>query len=283
MSGPQRSGMTSGDMVVASDLDRTLLYSPAALMLPVPDQDAPRLLCVEVYQGRPLSFLTETAAGHVAALNEAGKLVPVTTRTTAQFQRINLPGPPAKFALCANGGRLLRDGVEDLDFTAAVTRRLAEASGPLQEVSQWLQAAARAAGADGFLRSVRDAEGLFCYAVVERDAMPSGWVEELTGFAGERAWGVSVQGRKVYVVPTALTKAAAAREVADMLGCRHLLAAGDSLLDQDLLEAADEAIRPAHGELADVGWTSEHVRVTATSGVMAGEEITGWLAGRVLG
>jgi hydroxymethylpyrimidine pyrophosphatase-like HAD family hydrolase len=269
-------------MVVASDLDRTLLYSPAALMLSVPDAQAPRLLCVEVYQGKPLSFMTETAAEHVRALNEAGKLIPVTTRTIAQYQRISLPGPTAKFAICANGGRLLRDGVEDLDFTAAVTDRLASASGPLEEVSAWLHDAARTAGADGFVKSVRDAEGLFCYLVVDRDEIPRGWVEELTGFAGERAWGVSVQGRKVYVVPTALTKSVAAREVAEMLGCAHLLAAGDSLLDGDLLEAADEAIRPAHGELADAGWIREHVHVTSAVGVMAGEEIASWMTGRVL-
>ncbi len=53
--------------LVASDLDRTLIYSAAALGLTVPDAEVPRLLCVEVYESRPLSYLTETAAGLLGA------------------------------------------------------------------------------------------------------------------------------------------------------------------------------------------------------------------------
>jgi hypothetical protein len=59
-----------------------------------------------------------------------------------------------------------------------------------------------------------------------------------------------------------------------------LLAAGDSLLDADLLAAADAAIRPAHGELADVGFTRNHLAVTRSTGVIAGAELLEWLADR---
>lgn len=280
--GKQTGSVDPSDMMLASDLDRTLIYSPSALMLPMPDDEAPRLLCVEVYEGKPLSFMTETAAARVTALNGAGKLVPVTTRTIEQYRRINLPGPAAKFALCANGGRLLVDGVEDLHFTAAIAKRLADAGAPIGEVVAWLHSAARSAGEDGFVQKVREAEGLFCYAVVNRAEMPEGWVEDLTGFANERSWNISVQGRKVYAVPRALTKSAAARDVAGMLGAPYLLAAGDSLLDADLLEVADAAIRPAHGELAEVGWSRDHLTVTRSMGVLAGEQITTWMTDAVL-
>lgn len=264
--------------VVISDLDQTLIYSTASLRLTGPDEAAPRLLCIELYQGRPLSFVTEVAARHLVALAETGLFVPATTRTVEQYQRVHLPGPTPKFALCANGGRLLRDGVEDLDFTAAVTERLASTGAPLPEMLEELRRVSAADGGASFVEKVRDASGLFCYVVVDRAAMPDAWVEELTGFAAERSWGVSVQGRKVYCVPAALTKAAAAREVADMLGATRLVAAGDSLLDAELLEVADTAIRPQHGELAESHWTRAHVRVTAAVGILAGEEIATWLA-----
>ena len=55
-------------VLVASDLDRTLIYSPSALALTMPDARAPRLLCVEVHEARPLSFMTETAAGLLTVL-----------------------------------------------------------------------------------------------------------------------------------------------------------------------------------------------------------------------
>ena len=271
--------MTS--VVVTSDLDRTLIYSPSALMLADTEHTVQRLMCVEVYKGKPLSFVTEKAAAMIEHLNEAGVLVPTTTRTVAQFQRIALPGPAPKFALCANGGRLLRDGVEDMDFTAAVTDRLASAGAPLEEMRAELTRAAHAAGRQQFVEKVRDASGLFCYAVVDRKRLPVGWVEELTAFAADRAWGVSVQGRKVYLVPTALTKAAAAREVVEMMGANRMLAAGDSLLDADLLDAADAGIRPGHGELAESGWDRPHVVAAPARGVVAGEQIVDWMTTQV--
>jgi len=273
--------MSATTPVIAADLDRTLVYSSAALMLQHDSPAVRRLLCVELYEGLPLSFVTETAAAGIEQLNEAGALVPVTTRTVEQYQRIALPGPAPKFALCANGGRLLRDGVEDLDFSAAVSARLAEAGAPLAEIRAELDRVSTSATARTYVKKVRDASGLFCYAVVEREQVPAGWLEELTGFALERAWHVSVQGRKVYLVPASLTKGAAAREVADILGAGSLLTAGDSLLDADLLESADEAIRPAHGELHEAGWSRDHVAVTAATGVMAGEEIVRWMLDRV--
>ena len=59
-----------------------------------------------------------------------------------------------------------------------------------------------------------------------------------------------------------------------------LLAAGDSLLDADLLDVADAAIRPAHGELAEAGFTRDHLTVTDTTGVRAGEEMLAWMHAR---
>ncbi|MBB2988498.1 HAD family hydrolase [Terracoccus luteus] len=263
-----------------SDLDRTLIYSPSALMLAGSDWDAPRLLCVEVYGGRPLSFVTERAAGLLAQVAETGMLVPTTTRTVEQYQRIHLPGPAPRYAICANGGRLLVDGVEDRDFTAAVEDRLA-ASAPHAEILDELTRVSDAGGAPAFVEKVRDAAGLFCYAVVNRSMLPSGWLEDLTEFADERAWGVSLQGRKVYLVPAPLTKAAAAAEVAQRLGVSTMAAAGDSLLDGELLEVADRAIRPNHGELADTGWARPHVDVTEADGVAAGEQIAEWMLEQV--
>ncbi|MFJ9677082.1 HAD family hydrolase [Streptomyces sp. NPDC101194] len=255
--------------LVASDLDRTLIYSAAALQLPMPDADAPRLLCVEVYDHKPLSYLTETAATLLDGLARSTVFVPTTTRTREQYGRIHLPGPAPRFAICANGGHLLVDGESDPDWHTRVSRRLADECASLAEVRAHLLAAADPA----WLLKERVAEDLFAYLVVERTLLPEGWVEELGEWAETRGWTVSLQGRKIYAVPGPLTKSAAMNEVARRTGATLTLAAGDSLLDADLLLAADRAWRPAHGELADTGWSAPHVEVTAGHGVAAGEEI----------
>lgn len=263
--------------LVASDLDRTLIYSAAALGLTMPDAEAPRLLCVEVYEGKPLSYVTEDAAALLGELGRAALFVPTTTRTREQYGRIHLPGPAPRFAICANGGHLLVDGVSDPDWRASVDERLAAECAPLDEVRAHLVRTADPA----WLLKERVAEDLFAYLVVERSLLPEGWVKELAVWAERRGWTVSLQGRKIYAVPKPLTKSAAMREVARRSGADLMLAAGDSLLDADLLLAADRAWRPGHGELADAGWTAPHVTALEDRGVAAGETILRELIGEV--
>ncbi|MGW5974579.1 HAD family hydrolase [Streptomyces sp. NPDC055186] len=256
-------------VLVASDLDRTLIYSTGALALAGPDAEAPRLLCVEVYESRPLSFMTETAAGLLTELGGSAVFVPTTTRTREQYGRLSLPGPPPAYAICANGGHLLVDGVSDPDWHARVTARLAAECAPLSEVQDHLLRTAEPA----WTLKHRVAEDLFAYLVVERRLLDEGWVKELAVWAENRGWTVSLQGRKIYAVPKPLTKSAAVREVARRTGAELTLTAGDSLLDADLLLAADRGWRPGHGELADVGWTAPGITALPERGVLAGERI----------
>jgi hypothetical protein len=255
--------------LAASDLDRTLIYSASALALSVPDEYAPRLLCVEVHEAKPLSFMTEAAAGLLQRLAAVAEFVPATTRTRKQYRRINLPGPVPRFAICANGGHILVKGHTDHDWNAEMRCRLADSAAPLAEIREHMARTADPA----WLRKERVAEDLFAYLVVERSLLPEGWVKDFTGWAVERGWTVSLQGRKIYAVPKPLTKSAALAEVVRRCGADHVLAAGDSLLDAELLLAADEGWRPGHGELTDTGWSAPHVNALDTPGVAAGEEI----------
>lgn len=271
-------------VLVASDLDRTLIYSSAALALSSPDaspparqEPPPRLLCVETYEGEPLSYMTETAARLLAELARTAVFVPATTRTPEQYLRVELPGPAPAYAVCANGGHLLVDGVPDADWHRQVTGRLAVECAPLAEVREHLLRTADPA----WVRKHRVAEDLFVYLVVERELLPHGWVKELTAWAGSRGWTVSLQGRKLYVVPGPLTKGAAVREVARRTGAGLVLGAGDSLLDAELLLAVDRGWRPGHGELADTGWTAPGVVALPERGVLAGERIAREFLGAV--
>jgi hypothetical protein len=197
--------------------------------------------------------------------------VPTTTRTPEQLARVHLPGPPPRYAIASNGGHLLVDGVPDPSWTALVRGRLAGCA-PLAEIDEHLRA-----NGGPFVLNQRLAGGLFAYAVVDRASLPAGWVDDLAAWCAPRHWTVSLQGRKVYAVPLPLTKSAAAADAGPHLGGDTLWAAGDSLLDAELLDAADAAIRPAHGELADTCFTRDHLAVTTATGIRAGEEILRWL------
>lgn len=263
--------MGARTLVIASDLDRTLIYSLAACRLgglPIPE-----VSCVEYLDGEPISFLTRMAGADLAALSELAVFVPTTTRTVAQLARVRLPGPVVQYAVAANGGHIVVDGIPDPEWAETVTRTLAGTAVGIDEVWSWLERTCDQA----WTLKLRRADNLFCYAVIDRPAMPAVWLDEVSEWCRERGWHTSLQGRKLYFVPARLTKSAAVQEVCRRVGATDFAAAGDSLLDAELLAAAVTGIRPAHGELADLGWSAGHVAVTAAAGVTAGQEISAWL------
>lgn len=263
--------------MVAVDLDRTLIYSRAAIDAMLAPPDVPPLTCVELLDGRPQSFLTNESARWLELLGSRAVLVPTTTRTVAQYGRVQLPGGPARYAVTSNGGHIIVDGHSDHRWRTAVERRIAGDGAGLVEIVDGLH---RQADPSWVLHS-RVADDLFCYLVVDLQRLPGGFLAEWTAWCAERSWVVSMQGRKIYALPRALTKEAAITEVRSRVGAGRLIAAGDGALDAGFLNLADTAIRPPHGELAETGWVRPHVSITGAAGVLAGEEISRWLVAQL--
>ncbi len=256
-------------LLLACDLDRTLIYSPKAFWLDVPDEQAPPIVVVELYQGIPISFMTRTAETLLLALKAAATVVPVTTRTVAQYRRVRLPGPVPEYAVTTNGGVLLHHGEPDAHWHAAIARRTAADCAPLQTVQALLADPAFSP----WILKLRHAEDLFIYAIVDREAMPEDFVAGLEQQCVALGWTVSLQGRKLYCVPQPVTKSSAVAEVQRRTGAGTVIAAGDSLLDRQMLAEASLAFRPAHGELDDGGYRSANLTITDARGIMAGEEL----------
>ncbi len=265
--------------LVATDLDRTLIYSAAAAEVGSEPDDyacATTHRCVEIYQGRRQSFMSHRAVELLVELDHTATVVPVTTRSVAQFRRVELPLPidrsRRRFAVAANGGEILVDGVPDPTWRAEVERLLAAECAPVSIVHDRLAADSE----PRWLRSLRIADGLFCYVVVELSALPEDLVPRWREWARPLGWDVSRQGRKIYVTPDPLTKSAAVAAVRERYcpsPSGELFAAGDGVLDWPLLTVADRAIRPRHGELQELSWHHPTLSVTSASGISAAEEI----------
>ncbi|WP_072690784.1 HAD family hydrolase [Rhodococcus marinonascens] len=276
--------------LIATDLDRTMIYSRGAMELAVTESDMvgrsveDDLLCVEVYDGKPLSYVTSAAETMLWRLTDTAVVVPTTTRTVAQFQRIDLPGGPWRYAITTNGGNILVDGVPDEGWRTDVDIAMARGGASLSEIVDELGRRID----DSWVRSSRVADGLFSYLVVDLDSMPAGFVEHWNGWCADRGWGVSRQGRKIYTMPQAVCKSRAVAEVHSRLVDEGVLtpgapvlAAGDGVLDAAMLCAADAAIRPRHGELETLDWQHPGLAITGSSGIAAGEEILRWFSDRV--
>ncbi|PPB48095.1 HAD family hydrolase [Arthrobacter pityocampae] len=256
-------------MLFASDLDRTLIYSANSMLLAGPDDAAPPMVVAEVYRGAPLSFMTRSAEAMLEDLAQRGQFVPVTTRTREQFERIRLPGRGRGYAISTNGAVLMKDGVPDAAWTASIRSRISRECVPLAEVFEQLTVENPVQG----LVRARTAEDTFIYCLVERASLSPEYLADLTDWCGQRGWKVSLQGRKLYCVPVPVSKEAAVAEVRERMGVDTLITAGDSLLDAGMLEVADIAFRPAHGELHATGFERPHLTVTGARGILAGEEM----------
>ena len=111
-------------IVFNSDLDNTLIYS-------YKKDIGKNIRCVEVYQGREISFMTETSALLLEKINPKLIFVPTTTRTLEQYNRINLGiGVPA-FALVCNGGVLLESGVSSEEWYSETLNMISESKDEL--------------------------------------------------------------------------------------------------------------------------------------------------------
>lgn len=264
--------------MIVTDLDRTMIYSPAAVQLPGPDIEAPTMVSVEVLDGRPSSFMTLAALSMLSDLAHRHPVVPCTTRTREQFERLRLPLGNRRFAITSNGGTIIEDGRPDHAWRSNLESVIAAGGASLAEVRK--EAKHRTQG-DWVIKR-RTADDLFCYLVVDLAKLPPEFFPEWTQWCGERGWRTSMQGRKIYSIPNPLSKSAALREVAKRLDANRVLAAGDGGLDSDMLEAADLAIRPRHGELAAANWVRPHLTVTDNAGILAGEEILRWFADNAL-
>ena len=209
-----------------SDLDRTLIFSHR---VELPGEKLP----VELLEGRVQSYMTRRT---LAYLQEATwlRLIPVTMRSLEQYQRISVFQTllPCRYALICNGGVLLADGEADPVWLRE-TRRLAAPE--LEELER----------AVTVFRSLTDAVrtpmDLMAYALCSD---PEKVVETLRGAVDGSLLAVRADKGKVYCLPRSIHKGAALRRFRERFAVDTAIAAGDSVFDIPMLNAADFAIAP---------------------------------------
>lgn len=231
--------------IVTCDLDNTLLYSHKK-EIAVPKT------CVEYYQGKPITYMTDATAELL--IQAAGRIlfVPVTTRTVEQYKRIHFP-VQLPYALVCNGGVLLKQGKEMPQWYQE-TKKLVEASQmELQKGERLLE---KDKNRSFELRRIRE---MFLFTKSDNPAATVAYLKERLD-SGKV--DVYANGAKIYVLPKLLTKGEAVRRFKKYLNpaaeeSYRVLAAGDSVFDISMLEEADcgyipEALQEEHGLPATV-------------------------------
>jgi hydroxymethylpyrimidine pyrophosphatase-like HAD family hydrolase len=265
-------------MVFASDLDSTLIYSARHCEL----ISSEKLFPVDFYNNNNCSFITSSIQHKLEHINESMLFVPVTTRSPDQYKRMKYfyDVIKPKYAVVANGGIILRDGIELKswsDISSTKLKGLVSVKNMMQLCSFFLQM--------DFVISYKTCEDLFIYSIVDVDKLANAtskgqidlnYLEILRSFCGAYNYSVSKQGKKVYIVPNCVNKYDPIKYIMKLENINTLLSAGDSLLDYPLIKNSTYGIIPAHGELLcspPVENFTDTVYITKESGIFAGEEI----------
>ena len=222
-------------IIFNTDLDNTIIYS-------YKHDIGKDKLCVEIYQGREVSYITSKTAQLLKKVNEAVVMVPTTTRTREQYDRIDLGIGTPKYALVCNGGVLIVDGEEDEEWFAESREMIADCQSELVTAQSLLE------NDPNRTLDVRYIRELFVFT---KSSEPQKTVEMLQRELDGEKIDVFRNGVKVYAVPKLLNKGEAVRRLRERLCAGSVIAAGDSEFDVSMLNAADTAFVPKDFPLPD--------------------------------
>lgn len=217
--------------IFCTDLDNTLIYSYKRT-LPQPKR------CVEYYEGREVSFMTERSVMLLKRISEKIPVIPVSTRSVAQYERVK-PGIQPRYALVCNGGVLLVDGRRNEEWYQESLELIKDCGGELSKAKECLE--------NDIHRSfeVRLLEKLFLFT---KSWKPQRTIERLESILDSSKVDVFENGAKVYVVPKELSKGHAIERLRRYLETDKIIAAGDSKFDISMLAMADAGYAPAQLE-----------------------------------
>jgi len=216
--------------VLCTDLDNTIIYSYKHDI----GSDKKN---VELYHGREISYISGMTYELLKKTAQEMLIIPTSTRTQEQYNRIDLGTGSFKYALVCNGGLLLVDGKRDADWYEKSLRLVEPSNSDLEKAFKMLEIEPRR------IFELRFIEKLFIFTKCNE---PEKVVGKLKEQLNRKYVDVFHNGEKIYVVPVQLSKGSAVKRLRRYLKPEFIIAAGDSEFDISMVEAADYGLVPYH-------------------------------------
>lgn len=222
-------------MIFATDLDRTMIYSPKFLN----NENKNLVTLVETLDGKDISYMSNFSLKKLEEINSILYVVPVTTRSIEQFKRINT-FKYCKYAITSNGGTILQNGEILEEWEQHILKIVDKQKNKMTEIMDFLS------NQMYITREPCLVDGKFIFSKTDN-------IEECENILEKKLdkelWNYTIQSQKVYVIPKEITKSNAIKFLKEKLGEKDVIAAGDGKMDKDMLDIANIAILPKHGEL----------------------------------
>lgn len=257
-------------ILFTSDLDRTLIYSNTMMeKYPVAGKAMP----IEFKENRAISYMSEHSIEQLKEVCEQHIFIPVTTRAIYQYERINLfqNEIKPKYAITSNGGTILVDGKIDVEWDKLIRNKIAISAIPPEDLLHIFSAIRH----EQWVLKEFYIDDLFYMFHVDQTKMPRDEFEAFKEALWEVGWRLFLQGRKLYLLPIHLEKSIAVNHLEDQFDFdfdKHI-AAGDSLMDYEMLLQADIGYSPLHGELYEHYGYDQRVTWLSRSGANSTEDL----------
>ena len=172
--------------ILCTDLDNTIIYS-------YKHDIGNEKMNVELYKEREISFITKQTFELLKKVKEEFLVIPTSTRTIEQYERINLKIGTFKYALVCNGSVLLVDGKKDKDWYEESLRLAKPSNLEVKKALEYLENDKRRTF------ELRYIEDLFVFTKCYKSETV---VNELRKHLDKSLVNVFNNKEKVYVLPT---------------------------------------------------------------------------------
>lgn len=250
-------------MILATDLDRTLIYSERFLETVKTSYQQ-----IEIYQDRPISYISLKALMLLDKLARCAHIVPVTTRSLEQYHRIEVfkGNRKPEIYVVNNGGTIYYQGKEDEAWSNQIKAQIKAMPVGYEEAL-----AAFLSQYKGPVERYKKSDDLIWLVLGDASHIDFEAVKVFEKQYAESGWRIDVNGRKIYLYPHFINKWAAVRYIKEHYWQEEVIAAGDSLFDYEMVHRADYGIVPKEAWIEKQ--CGQEVRITQKPGLEAAEEI----------
>jgi len=185
---------------------------------------------IEIYKNKQISFIERETLTILEKVINCGEFIPITSRTRAQYERIeifkeNCP----RYALLDNGGILLINGEEDSLWYEDTKRLLKNSQEKLNDIATWAAQYADVKIQDEIVVFIKTADNICREEVIKG-------LDHYQGFY----W--FLHGEKLYVCSELLTKGVAIKRFKNRFSVERSIAAGDSEVDFSMIDYVDKFV-----------------------------------------
>ncbi|WP_026657805.1 HAD hydrolase family protein [Butyrivibrio sp. AC2005] len=182
---------------------------------------------IEIYNNKEISFIEHNTYSKLILKITDGSFVPVTSRTKAQYERIDVfKQYHPSYALLDNGGILLVNGEEDFLWKEETLEIIKASAKGLKEIEQWA----------GKIAPTKVQDGLVLFIKPEDETIREKIIKKMESYP-EVYW--FDHGKKLYICPRNLTKGNSIRRLKEKLGVDWCVGAGDSEVDFSMIDQVD--------------------------------------------